>query len=391
MEYDKIYLVMFERIPQNRLYNYIVFLICCQELFDRNEAILIKMSSVARAFGIVIGIALIVLAVFLAVTSMLFSFGSGSAPDIFGYNVYIVQDNDFYQLKAGTAAIAQKVWPDEVNDGELIIYNRYENGWAQLAKVNSSMLKEGVMSFDIETQSGENTTISQSQLVARVNYCSDFLGAVIGFAMSPFGVMAIAILPCLAIVAFEIVKFIFSKRPVPKVEPVKLQEETPVYAPVAPKEQEQVKININKAKIPALSDKPGLTHKPLTDGTHSKTDEFTDRLRLKQNAAVNADEVKDRTDFSVAARRRMSEDRALTEKTEKTAEVVFKTAAPDGKPAHKPAFVPEKKETDKKTAPVKTEKPAAGSEPDISLVFQDEDDKRYDIDDILADIEKRHH
>lgn len=382
---------MFERIPQNRLYNYIVFLICCQELFDRNEAILIKMSSVARAFGIVIGIALIVLAVFLAVTSMLFSFGSGSAPDIFGYNVYIVQDNDFYQLKAGTAAIAQKVWPDEVNDGELIIYNRYENGGAQLAKVNSSTLKEGVMSFDIETQSGENTTISQSQLVARVNYCSDFLGAVIGFAMSPFGVMAIAILPCLAIVAFEIVKFIFSKRPVPKVEPVKLQEETPVYAPVAPKEQEQVKININKAKIPALSDKPGLTHKPLTDGTHSKTDEFTDRLRLKQNAAVNADEVKDRTDFSVAARRRMSEDRALTEKTEKTAEVVFKTAAPDGKPAHKPAFVPEKKETDKKTAPVKTEKPAAGSEPDISLVFHDDEDKRYDIDDILADIEKRHH
>lgn len=378
---------MFERIPQNRLYNYIVFLICCQELFDRNEAILIKMSSVARAFGIVIGIALIVLAVFLAVTSMLFSFGSGSAPDIFGYNVYIVQDNDFYQLKAGTAAIAQKVWPDEVNDGELIIYNRYENGGAQLAKVNSSTLKEGVMSFDIETQSGENTTISQSQLVARVNYCSDFLGAVIGFAMSPFGVMAIAILPCLAIVAFEIVKFIFSKRPVPKVEPVKLQEETPVYAPVAPKEQEQVKININKAKIPALSDKPGLTHKPLTDGTHSKTDEFTDRLRLKQNAAVNADEVKDRTDFSVAARRRMSEDRALTKKTEKTAEVVFKTATPDSKPA----FVPEKKETDKKTAPVKTEKPAAGSEPDISLVFQDEDDKRYDIDDILADIEKRHH
>ena len=32
-----------------------------------------------------------------------------------------------------------------------------------------------------------------------------------------------------------------------------------------------------------------------------------------------------------------------------------------------------------------------GSEPDISLVFRDDEDKRYDIDDILADIEKRHH
>ena len=31
------------------------------------------------------------------------------------------------------------------------------------------------------------------------------------------------------------------------------------------------------------------------------------------------------------------------------------------------------------------------SEPYISLVFRDDEDKRYDIDDILADIEKRHH
>ena len=285
---------------------------------------MIKRSSVARVFGIVIGIVLIVFAVFLAVTSMLFSFGSGSAPDIFGYNVYIVQDNGFYQLKAGTAAIAQKVWPDEVNNGELIIYNRYENGGAQLAKVNSSTLKEGVMSFDIETQGGENITISQSRLVARVNYCSDFLGAVIGFAMSPFGVMAIAILPCLAIVAFEIVKFIFSKRPVPKVEPVKLQEETPVYTPAAPKEREQAKINLNKAKIPAISDKPGLTRKPLTDGAHSKTDEFTDRLRVKRNATVNADEIRDRADFSTAAKRRMSEDRKLDGKIGETGRNCFR-------------------------------------------------------------------
>ncbi len=352
---------------------------------------MIKRSSVARVFGIVIGIVLIVFAVFLAVTSMLFSFGSGSAPDIFGYNVYIVQDNGFYQLKAGTAAIAQKVWPDEVNNGELIIYNRYENGGAQLAKVNSSTLKEGVMSFDIETQGGENITISQSRLVARVNYCSDFLGAVIGFAMSPFGVMAIAILPCLAIVAFEIVKFIFSKRPVPKVEPVKLQEETPVYTPAAPKEREQAKINLNKAKIPAISDKPGLIRKPLTDGAHSKTDEFTDRLRVKRNATVNADEIRDRADFSTAAKRRMSEDRSLTEKSAKPAVNVSANAAPDSRPAHKPTLITEKKEVAERFVPDKTKKTAAGSEPDISLVFQDEDDKRYDIDDILADIEKRHH
>lgn len=352
---------------------------------------MIKRSWVARAVGVVVGIALIVLAVFLAVTSMLFSFGSGSAPDIFGYNVYIVQDNDFYRLKAGTAAIAQKVWPDEVNNGELIIYNRYENGGAQLAKVNSSTLKEGVMSFDVETQGGENITISQSQLVARVNYCSDFLGAVIGFAMSPFGVMAIAILPCLAIVAFEIVKFIFSKRPVPEVEPVRIQEETPVYAPVVNDKQEQVKVTANKAKLPSLSDKPGFPHKPLADGVHSKTDEFTDRLRAKHSVADTADEIKDKADFSDAAKRRISADRKQTEKIAKPAEAVTDPVAPVGRPARRAAQVQEKTEADKMSVPANKEKPAAGSEPDISLVFRDDEDKRYDIDDILADIEKRHH
>ena len=39
----------------------------------------------------------------------------------------------------------------------------------------------------------------------------------------------------------------------------------------------------------------------------------------------------------------------------------------------------------------KAELSHGGSEPDISLVFSDDEDKRYDIDDILADIEKRHH
>ena len=189
-----------------------------------------KKASVLKAVGFVATLLVLVLAVFFAVTAMVFSFGGSSAPDIFGYNVYLVSGGDFYQLKSGTAAIAQKVWPDEVNNGEIIIYTG-DKGETQLARVNSSTLKEGVMSFDIESQTGDNVKISQSQLVARVNYCSDFWGAVIGFAKSPFGVMAVAILPCLAVIAYEIVKFIISKRPVPSVETIKLQEEAPVFLP----------------------------------------------------------------------------------------------------------------------------------------------------------------
>ena len=324
---------------------------------------MIKKTSVARCIGVVIGVLLIVFAVFLVVTSMLFSFGGSAAPDIFGYNVYIVRDNDFYQLKAGTAAIAQKVWPDEVNNGELIIYNRYENGGAQLAKVNSSTLKEGVMSFDVETQGGENITISQSQLVARVNYCSDFWGAVIGFAMSPFGVMAIAILPCIAIVAFEIVKFIMSKRPVP---PESEEHKLPKAS----------KAEAKKAAVPSLSDNVKVPYNRVPDSYHGKTDDFTERLRSKKNIAASADNIKDRADFSAGARKRMESDRAEQQKEKKT----------EAGNVKKEKALPEMTE---KT--VAAEVTHSGSEPDISLVFRDDEDKRYDIDDILADIEKRHH
>ena len=135
----------------------------------------------------------------------------------------------------------------------------------------------------------------KSQLVARVNYCSDFWGAVIGFAMSPFGVMAIAILPCIAIVAFEIVKFIMSKRPVPQVETVKLQEEAPVYVPPESEEHKlpkASKADAKKAAIPSLSDSVKAPHNRVPDSSHGKTDDFTERLRSKKNIAASADNIK---------------------------------------------------------------------------------------------------
>lgn len=235
------------------------------------------------------------------------------------------------------------------------------------------------MSFDVETQGGENITISQSQLVARVNYCSDFWGAVIGFAMSPFGVMAIAILPCIAIVAFEIVKFIMSKRPVPQVETVKLQEEAPVYVPPESEEHKLSKASnaeAKKAAVPSLSDNGKVPHNRVLDSSHGKTDDFTERLRSKKNIAASADNIKDRADFSAGARKRMESDRAeqQKEKKAKTENIKNENALP---------------EMTEKT--VAAEVTHSGSEPDISLVFRDDEDKRYDIDDILADIEKRHH
>lgn len=103
--------------------------------------------------------------------------------------------------------------------------------------------------------------------------------------MSPFGVMAIAILPCIAIVAFEIVKFIMSKRPVPQVETVKLQEEAPVYVPPESEEHKLPKASKTEAKkaaVPSLSDNGKVPHNRIPDSSHGKTDDFTERLRSKR-------------------------------------------------------------------------------------------------------------
>lgn len=337
---------------------------------------------VINIIGIVLCVLLFVLAVFLGITSMAFYSGENqSAPNIFGYNIYIVKNNDFYQLKNGTAAMAQTVWPDEVYSGEIIIYRMGEGNAVKLGVVRTATLKEAVMSYEIENEMGDILTLSQGQLVAKVTHFSDFLGGFIRFATSPFGVMAIAFLPCLALVIFELVRFIISKLPAPEVETVKKQEELPTFVSrrdreelIRKKEQEKEEKRVLAKEKKILSTDKGTSV--------SKSEEFTERMRQKKEsqekaqpkptpAVKNPSEVRDRPDFSAAARRRMEEDSKKAEE---------KRIAEEEK---KPPVI-------ERPAPVIPDitKDTEG-EPAISQVFSEEKDKGYNIDDILADITGR--
>ena len=337
---------------------------------------------VINIIGIVLCVLLFVLAVFLGITSMAFYSGENqSAPNIFGYNIYIVKNNDFYQLKSGTAAMAQTVWPDEVYSGEIIIYRMGEGNAVKLGVVRTATLKEAVMSYEIENEMGDILTLSQGQLVAKVTHFSDFLGGFIRFATSPFGVMAIAFLPCLALMIFELVRFIISKLPAPEVETVKKQEELPTFVSRRDREELIRKKEQEKEEKRALAKEKKILS---TDkGTSvSKSEEFTERMRQKKEsqekaqpkpapAVKNPSEVRDRPDFSAAARRRMEEDSKKAEE---------KRIAEEEK---KPPVI-------ERPAPVIPDitKDTEG-EPAISQVFSEEKDKGYNIDDILADITGR--
>lgn len=339
---------------------------------------------IINIIGITLCVLLFVAAVFLGITSMAFYSGENqSAPNIFGYNIYIVKDHDFYQLKNGTAALAQTVWPDEVYSGEIIIYRMGEGNAVKLGVVREATLKEAVMSYEIENELGDSLTLSQGQLVAKVTHFSDFLGGFIRFATSPFGVMAIALLPCLALIIFELVRFIICRLPAPEVETVKKQEELPTF--VSRKEQEELtrKREQEKEEKKALAKEKRVLSTDKSTAV-SKSDEFTERMRQKKAqenaqkqsaeapAVKNPSEVRDRADFSAAARRRMEEESKKAEEKAKAEKAEIESAK-----AERPApVIPDiTKDTE--------------GEPAISQVFSEEKDKGYNIDDILADITRR--
>lgn len=171
----------------------------------------------------------LIIAIFLGSVAAFYSIGGG-APNLFGKYFYLVKTDAFDLLKNGTALIAEEVDAYEIQPWNIVIFT-LENGAPALAEIRSSELADGVYSFKAVVENGSEITLSQSQIVAKGMTYSDFWGAVIGFAVSPLGVMLVAVVPCLIIIVIEITKFIRKTMPQPEIETVKKQLETPTYTP----------------------------------------------------------------------------------------------------------------------------------------------------------------
>ncbi len=190
------------------------------------------MSLKNKTFQIILRVlcgAFLVLALFLGVTAVVYSAGGGT-PNIFGTNVYLLRTDAFDFLKNGTAVIAKQVPFSEIEQTNVVIF-KLENGKPALAQVITPDLSDGVYSFRVRTENGSDITLSQSQIVAKGMSYSDLLGALIGFAVSPLGMLLIAIMPSIIIVVLEIGKYAAKIMPQPEIETVKKQYETPTYIP----------------------------------------------------------------------------------------------------------------------------------------------------------------
>ena len=100
--------------------------------------------------------------------------------------------------------------------------------------------EDNVYTFSVKNDAGRLLTVGQSHILGKGMYYSEFLGALVSFATSPWGVLCIAILPCAAFVIWEAVTAVKRKAPQPTVNTIKKQYETPTYIPPQKKNVDEV-------------------------------------------------------------------------------------------------------------------------------------------------------
>ncbi len=165
--------------------------------------------------SIICGIMLII-AVFFGIVAVIYTVGGGT-PNLFGTTVYLVKTDAFNELTDGTALLAKQVPYSEIRPA--------------LAEIQTVELSDGVYGFTALTENDDLIALSQSQIVAKGTDYSKFWGTLISFAISPLGVLLIAIIPCVIIIIIELAKFVRKTLPEPEIETVKKQLEVPTYAP----------------------------------------------------------------------------------------------------------------------------------------------------------------
>ena len=198
-------------------------------LILKNGVVKIKKDS--KIFYVIFGfidVLLLVATVFLLVAALMFR--GGSAPALFGHYVFLAETDAFSAVKKGSALIVDPVELKEIAPGNIIIFTDDEEA-DRIGEVQEVSTEDEVYTFTVRNDANNNVTVGQSHIVGKGIYYSEFVGALVSFATSPAGVCIIAILPCAAFVIFEIISIVKRRAPLPEVDTVKKQYETPTYVP----------------------------------------------------------------------------------------------------------------------------------------------------------------
>lgn len=131
------------------------------------------------------------------------AFGSQKTVDVFGYNIFIVESDGFESAPQGSAVLVRKCGIQELQKGNLILWEN--NGQPSLGYIREIKLSDGVYSLTLNNN-GKEQVAAESQIIGHAELSSMFLGQVVVFIRTPMGVFCIAVLPCIVLILFDIIR-----------------------------------------------------------------------------------------------------------------------------------------------------------------------------------------
>ena len=187
--------------------------------------------NILRVCGYVLCSLMIIVCLVLVIAAAVF--GANKTVDVFGANIFIVESDDFPTAPNGSAVFVKKCTAADLENEKLVLY-KDEDGEPALGYVSGINNRDGVSYISVTAGEGESSyEFPESSLIGRADYQSVFLGGLINFIRTPVGVMVIAIIPCAALILFDIARAAAAKRPEPEVEPkVKNTAEVPPHTDI---------------------------------------------------------------------------------------------------------------------------------------------------------------
>lgn len=179
-----------------------------------------------RIVGYVFCVILIVVCVLLIIAASVF--GANKTVDIFGFNIYLV-DNDYIPTAPkGSAVLVKKGKAAELEEGKLVLYLKPDaDDEPTLGYVKEISARDGVHYVTVSYHD-QPYEFPEGKLVGRADYSSKFWGGLLGFIKTPMGVMVLAVLPCAGLILFDLARSAASNKPEPEVIPrVKNADEEP--------------------------------------------------------------------------------------------------------------------------------------------------------------------
>ena len=124
--------------------------------------------------GIGIGVCVLLALVFVLMIFTATAFGSTGAVRVFGFDLFICESGDYDSVPAGSAVIATRCEPYDLESGNLVLYSTDPmNSRADLAMGYYSDFKvmDGVYYLSLVNGS-DSTVISENALIGKAGWCS---------------------------------------------------------------------------------------------------------------------------------------------------------------------------------------------------------------------------